>query len=83
MNPITLPDEYCSLFADIKVPTELRDPKGKVMGVYTPSEPQLTEVEVRKLFDLEAARRIGQEQANLAVPLDEVWRRIEARGATK
>ncbi len=79
MSHVTLESPLDSILASLKERTEIRDADGKLLGIY---EPAARGKSLRDLFDPEELRRRKQRAQNdPGRSLDEVMRRIQARGA--
>ncbi|MBX9681712.1 MAG: hypothetical protein K2X38_23385 [Gemmataceae bacterium] len=80
MTVKTADEATIAFFAQLKEPTEIRDPQGRVLGFFTPSNVQpLTEAEVRSLFDIENASRVLDSEKGTGSSLTDVWNRIKTK----
>ena len=85
MNYITLDSTFAASLAKWKEPVELRNPDGKIIGIFRPSEKSEEEIiaDLRSSFDLEKAKEILAREHGQGKPLKEVWEIIKAREAQK
>jgi len=60
MNHLTVDEQVLQVLQQAKGPTEIRDLKGNLFGIFTPT--RMTEEEIRKHFDLEKAKRVAREE---------------------
>jgi hypothetical protein len=84
MSSYAVPPEIAVLLGQFKERTELRDPAGKLIGVFTPQvETEAARGErFNAPFDLEEAERIWEEERHLpGYTLEEIWR--ELKGAKR
>ena len=81
MSTFTIPPELASLLVQFKDATELRDPQGKVIGLFTPlakAEEEHRE-RIKALFDMEEVER-AMAHGGEGRPLKDILRDLEARG---
>jgi hypothetical protein len=76
MPTITADPTLLLVLSQMKDETEIRDADGNLVGVYTPKT--LTADDVRKLFDLDKARKTYEREKGQGRPFKEVLRRIRA-----
>lgn len=67
-----------AFISQLKEPTEIRDPQGRVLGFFTPSE-ALSEAEIRAMFDIEKASDTLAREQGKGSSLTEIWERIKAK----
>jgi hypothetical protein len=77
MSNFTIPPDMVSLLGQFKERTELRDPAGNIIGVFTPRDIFGQSDGQDCLFDLEEAERILREERDQPwLTLDEIWRKL-------
>ncbi len=80
MNHLTADKNICGWLRGVLEPTEIRDGKGKLLGVFTPqvsAELRAQYEKAKELFDLDEAQHIAATERE-GLPLAEVWKRIHA-----
>jgi hypothetical protein len=83
MGHITADAAMADHLGGLLEPVEVRDEQGQLLGVYTPHVAPEVLAKYEKVIqslDLDKIRRIAEEQKGQGAPLEEVLRRIEARG---
>jgi hypothetical protein len=75
MSTITADPTLLLVLSQMNDVTEIRDPKGNLVGVYTPKA--MTASDARKLFDLDKARERFENEKHKARPFREVLTRIK------
>ncbi len=74
MSTITADPTLLLVLGQMKDVTEIRDPDGNLVGVYTPKA--MTAEDARKLFDLDKARERFEKEKHKARPFREVLDRL-------
>ena len=81
MSYITADESMLARLRGIAAPVEVRDPRGKVIGHYTPvrsPEEEALYQQAKSLFDLDKAREILARERNQGRPLKEILADLES-----
>jgi hypothetical protein len=76
MSTITAHPSLLAMLNQLKEATEIQDPDGKVIGVFTPKAK--CDEEVLKLFDLDRARETYEREKDRARPFREMIDKLDA-----
>jgi len=76
MSTITVDSKMLSMLRQVKVPTDILDDAGKVLGTFTPKDK--TDEEIIKVFDLDKARATFEREKGQGRPLQEILDRLHA-----
>ncbi len=77
MGYFTIPPDLVSFLDQFKERTELRDPAGNIIGLFTPRDRIGQSDEQDCPFDLQEAERILREERDKPwLTLDEIWRKL-------
>jgi hypothetical protein len=86
VNYLTADPELVKRLSGILETLEIRDPNGKLLGLYTPAiNPEVKDActEASELFDLEEAERILANERHLGRPLREIMRDLQLGKGTQ
>jgi len=81
MSTITVDPNTLSMLRQVKVPTDILDDAGKVLGTFTPKGK--SDEEIIKLFDLDKARERYEREKDQARPFREMIAKLEALAEAK
>lgn len=81
MNHLTADEDLLDRLRGIVEPVEIRDPEGKLLGVYTPhvtAEVRALYERAKSLFNPAEVKRRAEAEKGQGAPLSEVWERLRA-----